>query len=102
MRMKRCLWKKRTPTQMQNRIEPVTSHISKAQGIWGMLSRKRSGSGGNFSMSGTLRGKSKKGIFIMSDMCYAKAISEQGTALLPYRSWTMTIASAVTQVTTKT
>lgn len=38
---------------MQNSIVPVTSHMWKAHGMCGTLSRKMSGRGGYFFMSGT-------------------------------------------------
>lgn len=39
---------------MANNNVPVTSHISNAQGMCGTLSKKISGNGGYFFMSGTL------------------------------------------------
>lgn len=50
----RCLCTTRTNTHIANRTVPVISHISKAQGMCGTLSRKISGSGGYRFMSGTL------------------------------------------------
>ena len=49
----RWRWKSTTKNQTDQRIIPVTSHISKAQGICGTLSKMISGKGGYFSMSGT-------------------------------------------------
>ena len=52
--MNLCLWKTITRSQMESRVMPVISVISKAQGMWGTLSRMMSGSGGYLFMSGTL------------------------------------------------
>lgn len=43
-----------TRSHKANKSVPVTSHISKAQGICGTLSKKISGKGGYFFISGTL------------------------------------------------
>ena len=52
--MNLCLWKMMTRSQMVKRVIPVISVISKAQGMWGTLSKMISGRGGYLFMSGTL------------------------------------------------
>ena len=52
--MNLCLWKIMITIQMVRRVIPDISAISKAQGMWGTLSRMMSGKGGYLFMSGTL------------------------------------------------
>jgi len=52
--MNLCLWKRITSIQIERRAIPVTSVISKAQGMCGTLSRMMSGKGGYLFISGTL------------------------------------------------
>lgn len=47
------LWNTRTMIHIKRSKDPVHSHISNAQGICGTLSKKMSGSGGYFFISGT-------------------------------------------------
>lgn len=48
-----CLWTMRTQTHILNKNVPVISHMWKAHGMCGTLSKKISGRGGYFFISGT-------------------------------------------------